>query len=130
MTIRQPARPAAPPSTYPMFQSPLERRIVCNGLRLYRFCTFAHCRRAQRCHGDPRRCLATRSTVAPPEARTVMEAILRAGRYENAEPGSGAEWLHETYRREMMVFQSWVARLDARRKGRAPTLSSPASGGG
>ena len=54
MNTEQPARPTPPASANALFQSLPQRRIVCDGLRLHRFCLFAHCRRTQRCQGDPR----------------------------------------------------------------------------
>src|SRR3954454_17153328 len=53
---------------------------------------------------SPRR--ATRRCV-PPDARTLFEAILLAGRYERIELGSGEQWLDEIYRDEIRAFAAW-----------------------
>ena len=53
-----------------------------------------------------------------------MEAVLLAARYEKVEPGSGQEWLNETFPQEQAVFESWTARLDARRNRRSRPLTS------
>ena len=66
------------------------------------------------CHGEPQRCLATHGAAAPPEARVAAEAVLDAARYNRVYEGEGERWLKEMYPREVAVFESFIAALQAR----------------
>jgi hypothetical protein len=66
------------------------------------------------CHGEPQRCLATHGAAAPPEARVAAEAVLDAACYNRVYEGEGERWLKEMYPREVAVFESFIAALQAR----------------
>lgn len=104
-------RTAPPPATQ---HSIAERRFICGTLQLHRFCSLARCRRMRACHGEPQRCLATHGAAAPREARDLVEALLVAARYDHVRAGTGERWLKENYRREVAVFEAWIAELESR----------------
>jgi hypothetical protein len=111
-----PLRTATPPATQ---HSLAERRFMCGTLQLHRFCSLARCRRMRGCHGEPQRCLATHGAAVPREARDLVEALLVeallvAARYDDARAGAGERWLKENYRREVAVFEAWIAELESR----------------
>jgi hypothetical protein len=94
--------------------SDAEHRDVCKTLHLPRVCGLARCRRTQRCHGAPRRCLDTHGAAVPQEVRTFAQALLVAARYDSVSPGQGMPWLRALFSRETEAFEAWSAR-NARR---------------
>jgi len=95
-------------------------RWMSNMICLWGFCDKAACRRAQRCKGDPRDCLARYAPLVPEDARAGVKCMLEGLRY-----GQSYDEVCEDVPDEVVAVEDWIARVDGSRANSLPSPGPP-----